>query len=78
MYNVQMLKHFSIYSNAFRIKYSQCYIFFVKCGGILLLFSLHFNQICAVKPHCVVFIVSLKLPGGFYLYSAAWVAVIYL
>ena len=49
MYNVQMLKHFSIYSNAFRIKYSQCYIFFVKCGGILLLFSLHFNQICACK-----------------------------
>ena len=31
-----------------------------------------------VKPDCVVFMVSLKLPGGFYLYSAAWVAVIYL
>ena len=31
-----------------------------------------------LKPDCVVFMVSLKLPGGFYLYSAAWVAVIYL
>ena len=32
--------------------------FFVKCGGILLLFSLHFNQICASKAglrrlHCI-------------------------
>ena len=33
-----------------------------------------------VKPDCVAYIVFIvsKLPGGFYLYSAAWVAVVYL
>ena len=35
------------------------------------------NRFVPVKPDCVVFIES-KLPGGFYLHSTSWVAVIYL
>ena len=62
----------SIYSNAFRIKYSQCYIFSLNVVVYYFCLAYISSRFVPVKPDCVVFIVS-ELPGGFYLHSAAWI-----
>ena len=47
---------------------------FFSLNVMVYFFSLGYisTRFVSVKPDCVVFIVS-KLPGGFYLHSAAWI-----
>ena len=76
MYNVQMRKHFKLFKC---FSYQILSVIYFSLNVVVYYFCLAYisTRFVPVKPDCVVFIVS-KLPGGFYLYSASWVAVIYL